>query len=126
MRTTFFTEFSAKDEICQVLWWRREGGGSEPRFQVGSVDIHFAFRELVSPGEEEEVGVVGVEHGARAAVPVCGGGDGIDWISGPGEKSPTKQKNSCAPREIWYFGESVWATCLEETEGSGSHQSGSC
>ena len=29
-------------------------------------------------------------------------------------------RNSCTPRKTWYFGDSVSATCLEETEGSGA------
>ena len=35
-------------------------------------------------GEEEEVSVVGEEHGDPAAVPGFRGGGGIDWISGLG------------------------------------------
>ena len=77
----------------------------------------------------EDVGVLRVERGASAFVPEFGGSNGVDRISGPDggvKKSPTKQKNSCAPRKAWYLGDSVSATCLEDTEGSGAFRSVSC
>ena len=54
----------------------------------------------------EEVGIMRVEHCSRAVLLGFDCGGRVDWISGVWwrrEKSPTKQKNSCTPREIIVF-----------------------
>ena len=74
----------------------------------------------------EEVGVVRVEHFAPAVMPGFRCGNGVDWIGGPGGSVKRVRLNSCTHRETWYSGSSVSATCLEETEGSGSLWTASC
>ena len=85
--------------------------------------------DLVTEGGGEEVGILRVEHGALAVVPGFEGGDGGDWIGGPGGgvgRVRVNRKSSSTPRKTCYFGDSVSATCLKETEGSGSSRSASC
>ena len=67
----------------------------------------------------EDVGVLRVEHGASALEPGFGGSGGVDYVRVPGGGVERVRLNRKRPRKARYFRDSVSATCLEETEGSG-------
>ena len=89
------------------------------RFPLGAFLLVVTLLTLLLK-DVRRVGVVRVEHGALAVMLGFRVGDGVDWIGGLGggvKRVRLNRKNSCTPRETWYFGDSVSASCLEETEG---------
>ena len=70
--------------------------------------------DLVTEGGEQ-VGILRVEHSAPAVVPGFDGGDGGDWISGPGggvKRVRLKRKTPAHLVRHGILGDSVSATCL--------------
>ena len=76
-----------------------------------------------------KVGIMRLECGAPAVMLGLGGGDGGDWISGPGGGVKRVRLNRKTPAHLVRHGilgvqprPRVW----KRLAGSGSHQSGSC
>ena len=70
-----------------------------------------------------------VEYGAPTAMPGFRGGGGVGWMSEPGGGVKRFRPNRKSPAQLvrhGILGDSPSATCLEETEGLGSRQLGSC